>query len=101
MPKEDYAEALIINVSTGESYTQKLTPEEVLRRDADALETETSNAVAAVLKNEIITLAQTAEGILVSDLSNTQVRALLLILLRKEGAIDSDLTIKPLNEWVN
>jgi hypothetical protein len=52
------------------------------------------------LKTAVLTTAQSAVGVALNNLTNVQVRALLAIVLFKEGAVATDGTIKPLNEWV-
>jgi hypothetical protein len=45
---------------------------------------------------------QSAVGVVYTDLTNVQLKAVLAACLYKLGGIDKDdLTIKPLNEWVN
>ena len=57
-------------------------------------------AKVKVLKNQIISTAQTAVGVRVDQLTAAQVRSLFAIVLFKEGAIDSALRVKPLLQWV-
>ena len=50
--------------------------------------------------SQIRTLAQSAVGVRLQDLTATQVKALLAVLLYKNGAINpADLTIRPLKDW--
>lgn len=57
-------------------------------------------AEAATLRLAIITLAQSAAGARVDQLTAGQVRALFAILLWEEGALKNDLTVRALSEWV-
>jgi hypothetical protein len=56
-------------------------------------------ADAAALRQQILTIAQSAIGVRVDLLTAGQVRALFAILLWKEGAIKNDLTVRALAEW--
>lgn len=53
------------------------------------------------LKQQLVTQAQSAVGVLLSDLTAAQRNALVATLLYKAGALTSDLKIKPLGQWVN
>lgn len=57
-------------------------------------------ADASALRQQVLTIAQSAVGIRVDALTAGQVRALFAILLWKEGALKNDLTVRPLAEWV-
>ena len=52
------------------------------------------------LRNQVLSVAGSAEGVLITDLTNVQVRALVACLLWKNGALTNDGHIKPLSEWV-
>ena len=52
------------------------------------------------LREAIKTLAQSAVGVALNDLTAGQRNALIAILLWKSGAVDSDLKIRPLGQWV-
>jgi len=56
---------------------------------------------ADALRTQIVTIAQSAVGVLVTNLDGAQVRALLIVLLRKNDALDKALKVRPLNEWVS
>ncbi len=66
-----------------------------IQQDATA-----ATAAAAQLRQQIITLAQSAVGVRVDLLTAPQVRALFAIILWEAGALKNDLTIRPLSEWV-
>ena len=55
---------------------------------------------ATTLRNQVRTLANSAAGKAITDLTAGEVRALLAILLHKAGAITSNGTVRPLGEWV-
>lgn len=55
---------------------------------------------AAALRQLVRTKAQSAVGVAIDDLLVGQLRALVAILLHKEGALDKDGKIRPLSEWV-
>jgi len=59
-----------------------------------------ADARSRVVKGAIVQTAQTAVGLRYDNLTAAQVRALFGIVLYKEGAIDTALRIKPLNQWV-
>lgn len=48
----------------------------------------------------LFTLAQSAVDVAVQDLTTPQVKALLLVVLWDKKAIDNNLKVKPLREWV-
>jgi hypothetical protein len=54
---------------------------------------------AAALRQQIITLAQSAVGVRIDNLTAAQVRALVAILLWKGGALDKDGNVRPLGQW--
>ena len=51
------------------------------------------------LRQQVVALAQSAVGVRVDALTAAQVRALLVVLLRKAGALDNGGTVRPLGEW--
>lgn len=55
---------------------------------------------AASLKQAIINQAQSAVGVLLTDLTAAQRNALVACLLWKAGALDKALKIKPLADWL-
>lgn len=59
-----------------------------------------AQADAMQLRQQILGLAQSAVGVRVDGLNARQIQALLAILLRKEGALANDLTIRPLADWI-
>jgi hypothetical protein len=48
---------------------------------------------------DVRSLAQSAVGVPLADLTPPQVRSLLAVLLHRAGAVNSDGTIRPLSEW--
>lgn len=52
------------------------------------------------LREQIKTVAQSAVGVAYDQLTAAQVRALVAILLWKQGALNNDGTVKPLGQWV-
>jgi hypothetical protein len=54
---------------------------------------------AVQLRQQVITLAQSAVGIRIDLLTAAQVRALLVALLHKGGALNNDGTVRPLGQW--
>lgn len=57
-------------------------------------------ADAAALRQRVRTLAQSAVGVAIDQLTAGQVRALFAILLYREGALDKNGIVRPLIEWV-
>lgn len=55
---------------------------------------------AAALRQQILTLSQSAVGARVDQLTAGQVRALIAILLHKEGALDKSGVVRAPGEWV-
>jgi hypothetical protein len=58
-------------------------------------------AAAQQLRQQVVTLAQSAVGVRIDQLTAAQVRALVAILLRESGGLANDGTIRPLAQWVN
>lgn len=54
---------------------------------------------ASALRQRVMTLAQTAVGIRVNDLTAGQVRALLALLLWRTGALDREGNVRALDQW--
>lgn len=77
------------------------TPEQIAAAIA-ARETATLQAAAdaAALRQQILQAAQSTVGVVIDQLTAQQRNALVALLLYKAGAIDKDLKIKPLTEWV-
>ncbi len=65
----------------------------------EAAET-TRQQQAATLRQQVLTRAHSAVGIRIDQATAAQVRALFAILLRKEGALKADGTVRPLADWV-
>ena len=57
-------------------------------------------ADAATLRQGILSAAQAAVGVPYLGVTNAMLKALLWVLLWKAGALNKDLTVKPLGEWV-
>lgn len=57
-------------------------------------------ADASTLRQGILIQANAAVGVPYSNVTNAMLKALLWILLWRAGALNKDLTIKPLGEWV-
>jgi hypothetical protein len=70
----------------------------IAAKDAQAAQ---DTADASALRTRVRTLAQSAVGIQFDQLSGAQVRALIAILLHKQGAIDKNGAIRPLADWVS
>jgi hypothetical protein len=68
----------------------------VAAREAADLQAKTD---AAALRTRVRTTAQSAVGVVITDLTAVQVRALLAVLLWKAGALDKDGKVRPLGEW--
>ena len=51
------------------------------------------------LRSNIRTIAQSAAGIALNDLTATQSRALVAVLLWKAGGVAHDMTVKALGDW--
>lgn len=85
----------------------ELTPEEVAAREADeaaaaaaAAAALTAAAEAATLRQQLVNLAQSAVGVLLSDLSAAQRNSLVAALLWKAGGVTQDMKVKPLADWL-
>ena len=51
------------------------------------------------LKSNIISIAQSAVGVALNDLTQAQTRALLALMLWKASGVAPDMTVKPLKDW--
>lgn len=82
-----------------------------LKRDPTSQEQAAIDAVVAAhdpqlltqaeqLREAIKTIAQSAVGETLDNLTQAQLKALVAILLWKAGAVESNLTIRPLGQWV-
>ena len=56
-------------------------------------------AASDKLKSNIVTIAQSAVGVALNDLTQGQTRALLAVMLWKAGGVAPDMTVKPLKDW--
>lgn len=65
----------------------------------DAAKQANEQAVTAA-RALVVQTAQTAVGVAYGSLTAAQVRALLAVLLWREGALAADGTVKPLSSWV-
>jgi hypothetical protein len=76
------------------------TPEQ-LQAASDAVDALAAQAAqeAAALRTKVRTTAQSAVGVSIDQLTNNQVRALLAVLLWREGALDKDGKVRPFAEW--
>jgi len=52
-------------------------------------------------REDVLTIVQSTVGVSYTDLTTVQIKALLGALLWKAGGFNNDLTVKPLNEWLN
>jgi hypothetical protein len=57
-------------------------------------------ASAQTLRDAVKAVAETTAGVAINDLTAQQVKALVAILLWQAGAIDAELKVRPLGEWV-
>lgn len=56
---------------------------------------------ATTLRTQVVTVAQSAVGVVITALTAAQVRALLAVLLWKNGALTKTGAVKPLDEWAS
>lgn len=56
---------------------------------------------AAQLRQQVLTLANSAAGVRVDALTAPQVRALVSLLLWQAGALNKDGTVRPLADWID
>ena len=57
-------------------------------------------ADSAALRQQVVTLAQSAVGLPINTLTAAQVRALVAVLLWKAGALDKNGNVNPLGSWM-
>jgi hypothetical protein len=57
-------------------------------------------ADAAALRQQVLTIAQSAVGVRADLLTAAQLRALFVVILWRDGAIDNALVVRPLAQWV-
>ncbi len=58
-----------------------------------------SDADAAALRSQVLSVAQSAVGVVITNLTAAQVRSLLAVLLWKAGALTPAGAVKPLAQW--
>lgn len=58
-----------------------------------------ADAAAAALRSQVVTVAQSAVGVVITSLTAAQVRALLAVLLWRAGALTDAGAIRPLAQW--
>ena len=97
---------LQVDCTIGEQEFRDWTPEEIAEAEspenvAKEAAREAEKVAAAALRDAVKTIAQSTVGQQLSTLDNTQILSLVAILLWKSGVLTNDLTIKPLDEWVN
>jgi len=80
--------------------TPQPTPEQ-LQAASDAQESQEAQdaQAAAQLRQRIRTVALSSVGVAADQLTATQLRAIVIVLLRKAGALDADMKIRPFAEW--
>jgi len=99
MPASDYGQRLVADCATGTITRETLTAAEVSERDALATQAAQETSKKDNLRAAIRAKAASAEGVLLSDLTQAQVAALVYVLLWRAGAVDANERVKPLAEW--
>lgn len=99
-----YGKRIVHNLETGQTLAVDLTPEEVAARDTEraalAAADSADEQIRSTLRNQVLSVAGSAEGVLLTDLTAAQVKALVAVLLWKAGGLTNDGHVKALNEWV-
>lgn len=102
----DYIKA-VYNETTGDHDYVPMTPEEIAQYQADVQEAQAleqtrlqAESERQQIRDAIRDLAQGAVGLGPEAWTNAQFKALVCILLHKEGALTATLTLKPLSQWV-
>lgn len=91
---------LVYNVATGEKATVPFTPGEQAERESLVAADRARQATADAFRGQITTLAQSAVGVRLQDLTPAQIKALMAILLYESGGVDpSTLQVLPLGQW--
>lgn len=62
---------------------------------------ENADRESGELRGQLASLAQSAVGVRLDALTTSQLRALLACLLRKVGGVRKDMTVAPLEDWLN
>lgn len=92
---------LIIDCSTGTRTVVPFTPAEEAERATLAAAEASAIVAATAFRGQIVTLAQSAVGVRLQDLTPAQIKALMACLLYKAGGVDpSTLQVRPLGQWV-
>lgn len=68
--------------------------------DTHVAERASQASSATSLRNQVLTVAGSAEDVLLTDLTAAQVKALVAVLLWKAGGLTNDGHVKALSEWV-
>lgn len=79
---------------------EQVAPNVKRARVVETAEEQATRLAAEDLRSRVIALAQSAVGVPLADLTAAQVKALLAVLLWSHGAVDNELKVRPLSEWV-
>ena len=97
---------IVVDLETGEVHEEPLTPDEEARREAEAeaAQAERDRLEAERLADErikraVLATAQGAVGKRIDALTAAERNALIAVLLWRWGALNADLTIRPLADW--
>jgi hypothetical protein len=60
-----------------------------------------ADAAATTLRTQVVNVAQSAVGVVITNLTAAQVRALLAVLLWKNGALTDAGAVRPLGQWAD
>lgn len=91
-----------VDVAGGTISSRLLTADEVAQREANTAIVHAQEAARVAFHEQIVTLAQSAVGVRLQDLTQAHNEALVAVLLYKAGGVDSTtLQILPLDRWVS
>lgn len=76
-----------------DSYDPKIAETVLSNHDSTAVSSKQT------LRNQVLTIAQSASGVLLTDLTQLQIKALFAYVLWKLGGVTNDLKVKPLQNW--
>lgn len=94
--RQDYLDAL---AAQGANYETRAQRDAALKATADA-EAATAAGVRDALRQQLLTLAQSAVGVSLDQLTAQQRNSLTAAMLYLLGGVTQDMTVKPLGEWL-
>lgn len=94
------ADALIVDLATGETATRPETAAELAEKAANLVIQQQASADETTRRGAVAQQVQALVGVRFPDMNAAQRQTLIVALLYKLGAIDKTLAVRPLSEWL-